>query len=39
MLTLEKLSKSVVSLAHQSELILTIVYTKLENVSCFTSWV
>lgn len=39
MLTLEKLSKSVVSLANQSELILTIVYTKLENVSCFTSWV
>lgn len=37
MLTLEKLSKSVVTLAHQSELILTIVYTKLENVSCFTS--
>lgn len=36
MLTLEKLSKSVVSLANQSELILTIVYTKLENVSCFT---
>lgn len=39
MLTLEKLSKCVVSLVHQSELILTIVYTKLENVGCFISWV